>query len=131
MLINGVAQRIDYKLSGVSAEMLALAKEDAPSVKNARVNIGTIQFDDQWQPLGPPVWEAEFRADSLTIQSDPTDTGRARSITLSVGSDDTGRSRAPVAFWTDADQRRVSPTDAFFDHVAGINTGTTRRFAPQ
>jgi len=130
-LVNGVAQRIDFKLSGVSATAYALAKEDAPSVKGARVDIGIIQFDDDWQPLGPPVWEAEFRADSLILQSDPSDTGRTLSVTLSVGSDDTGRSRAPVSFWTAADQNRVSPTDAFFDHVAGINQGTTRRFAPK
>lgn len=128
-LINGIAERLEITVSGVSEETLRLALEDAPSVKGARVDFGTVRFDEQWQVL-TITWENRFRADTLTLGSQPGDEGRTRSITLSIGTDDTARSRAPAAFFTDADQRRRSPTDAMFDHVAGISAGTSRRFGP-
>jgi hypothetical protein len=64
------------------------------------------------------------------VGSQASGKGRTRTVSLSVGTDETGRSRAPIALFTDADQRRRSPTDAFFDHVAGITAGTSRRFGP-
>lgn len=130
-LINGIAERLEFEVSGVSAETIRLALEDAPSVKGARVHLGTVRFDDQWQQVGPVEWEAVFRADSLTVGSRGDGGERVRTISLSVGTDDTGRSFAPLAFFTDADQRRRSSTDAIFDHVAGISGGTSRRFGPR
>jgi hypothetical protein len=130
-LINGVAERIEFQVSGVTAEMLALAIEDAPSVKGATVNLGRVEFDDNWQQVGSVEWEAVFRADTLSVSSQESEEGRTRTITLSVGTDDTDRSHAPLAFFTDADQRKRSSTDAIFDHVAAINAGTSRRFGPK
>lgn len=129
-LINGVAERLEFTVSGVSADMLRLALEDAPSVENAKVHLGRVDFDDDWQIIGVE-WEAVFRADKLSVSSQPSQAGRERSITLSVGSADTDRSRSPQAFFTDADQRKRSPTDSFFSHVAGISGGTSRRFGPK
>jgi len=129
-LINGTADRLEFTLSGVTASTLALAVEESASVRGAPVDLGTQQFDDDWQPLGPVKWEARFRADTLTVGSQPGETGRNRTIALSVGTDDTGRSRAPISLFTDQDQRRRSPTDAFFNQVSGINAGTSRRFGP-
>jgi hypothetical protein len=129
-LINGTADRLEFTLSGVTSEIIALAIEEAESVKGATMHVGTVRFDDHWQQTGPITWEAEFRCDTLNVGSAPSDNGRTRTITLSVGSEETGRSRAPITLFTDADQRRVSPTDAFFDHVAGITAGTSRRFGP-
>jgi hypothetical protein len=128
-LINGTAQRLEITVSGVTAETIRLALEDAPSVKGADVYIGTVQFDDDWQQ-GAVTWEGGFRADTLTVNSQAADQGRTRSIALSIGTDDTGRSRAPLAFYTDADQKRRSPTDRFFERVASISAGTSRRFGP-
>lgn len=129
-LINGIAERIEFQLSGVSSRMLALALEDAPSVKGAAVHLGRADFDENWQLIGVE-WEAVFRADSLSVSSAADNEGRTRTITLSVGTEDTGRSRAPNAFFTDSDQRRRSADDAIFDHVGGINIGTSRRFGPK
>lgn len=129
-IINGTASRIQITVSGVGADTFRLAMEDAPSVKGARVDVGTVMFDDAWQ-IVEVEWVGRLRADSLTTDSQSTQGGRTRSITLSIATDDTDRSHAPVAFWTDADQRRRSPTDAFFDHIAGITQGTSRRFGPQ
>lgn len=129
-LINGVAERLEFTVSGVSTETLRLALEDAASTRGAAVHLGRIDFDENWQQLGPVEWEAVFRADSLTVDSQGSGNGRKRTITLSVGSGDTGRAYAPQAFNTDADQRRRSPTDAIFSHVARLTGGTSRRFGP-
>jgi hypothetical protein len=124
-VINGTASRIEITVSGVNAQTLALATEEAESVKGAACHIGIAYFDADWQ-LDDVEWIAVLRADFLTTARQ----GNTRSITISIGTDDTDRSRAPVAFWTDADQRRRSPTDRFFDHIAGISSGTSRRFGP-
>ncbi|WEK42990.1 MAG: hypothetical protein P0Y64_16855 [Candidatus Sphingomonas colombiensis] len=128
-LINGTAERLNITVSGVTAESQRLALEDAPTVKGARVHLVRFDFDDDWQLVGVE-YEAVFRADTITTSNDQSADGRTRTITLSIGTENTDRSRAPCAFWTDADQRRRSPTDRFFDHVAGITSGTSRRFGP-
>lgn len=130
-LMNGTAERLDFQLSGVSEETVRLALEDAPSVRGARVDIGRIDFGEDWQPLGPIEWEATFEARSLSVSRPvATDGSINRTISLSIAHGDTTRARAPLAFFTDADQRRRSPTDRTFDRVSGINGGTTRRFGP-
>ena len=128
-LINGAAERHEITVSGVSAETLRLATEDAETVKGAPVHVGAVKFDQHWQ-LSSFEWIGTLRADTLSVSSSPAENGRLRSITLSIGTDFTDRSRAPIAFFTDADQRRRSPTDAIFDHVAGISQGTSRKFGP-
>lgn len=129
-LIGGTAERLEFVVSGVSEETLRLALEDAPSVRGARVDVGTIQFNDAWQ-VASVEWEAVFEARSLSVsrpQSDSNSVSRSVSLTIVQGS--TTRSRAKLAFFTDADQRRRSPDDSVFSHVGGINAGTSRRFGP-
>lgn len=129
-LINGIAQRVDFVLSGVSQRTLAFALEEAPDVAGARVDIGRMDLDPDWQQIAPVEWEWTGEARSLSVGSQANDLGRQRSITLTVAAGDTTRSRAPLAFFTDADQRRRSPTDAILSHVAGIAGGTSRRWGP-
>lgn len=129
-LINGVAERLEFVVSGVDEETVRLALEDAPGVKNAGVYLGRVDFDSDWQLLGVE-WEATFRADCLTVESEGSSGRRQRTIKLSVGTDDTGRSYAPASYYTDADQRLRSATDKIFDHVARINRGTSRVFGPR
>lgn len=131
-LINGTAERLEFTLSGVSEETVRLALEDAASVRGARVDLGRIDFGADWQPLGPVEWEATFEARSLTVSRPrSTEEGVQRSISLTIVQGNTTRSRARTAYFTDADQRRRSPTDAIFSHVAGITAGTSRRFGPK
>jgi hypothetical protein len=125
-LINGTADRLDITVSGVTAETVKLALEEADDVQGADVDIGTIRFDPLWQ-TEVVAWEAKYRADKLSVARQ----ANGRTISLSMGSDDTGRSRAPNAYWTHADQLRRSPDDLFFDHVSGINAGTSRPFGPK
>lgn len=131
-LMDGRAERLDIVFSGVSEETMRLALEDAPSVRNARVDIGIITLDSDWQRSDVVRWEATFEARSLTVSRPQADGGSVtRSITLTIAHGDTTRSRAPVAYFTDADQRRKYPTDSVFSHVAGISAGTSRRFGPR
>ncbi len=129
-LINGTAERLDIQLSGVTDQTLALAIEESASVAGARVDVGRMDQDQYWQQAAPVEWEAAFEARSLSVGSQFS-AGRVRTISLTIVSGDTTRSRANNAFFTDADQRRRSPTDAIFSHVAGISAGTTRRFGPK
>lgn len=131
-LINGTAERLEFQLSGVNEETIRLALEDAPSVRGARVDLGRMDFGEDWQQVGSVVWEATFEARSLSVgRALATGTNTpTRTLTLTIAHGDTIRSRAPLAFFTDSDQRRRSPDDAVFSHVAGINSGTSRRFGP-
>jgi len=129
-LINGTAERLEVQVSGVTAEALDIALREGPSVRGAKVHFVRFDFDDNWQLIDVE-YEAVFRADKLTIESqDEEGGGRTRRLTLSIGTEDTNRSRAPLAYFTHQDQQRRSATDRIFDHVAGITTGTTRRFGP-
>lgn len=129
-LIGGTAERLEFVVSGVSEETLRLALDDAPSVRGARVDVGTIQFDDNWQ-VQSVEWEVVFEARSLSVSRPQSQGGSAtRSVTLAIVQGSTTRSRAKLAFFTDADQRRRSPDDSVFSHVGGINAGTSRRFGP-
>ncbi|MEH3121164.1 MAG: hypothetical protein PGN16_04155 [Sphingomonas phyllosphaerae] len=121
--INGTAGRTEISVSGVAAATQKLAIEEADDVKGASVDVGVIVFDDEWQ-VQSVTWAARYRADKLSVTRQDT----SRTITLSMGSDDTGRSSAPQAYWTHADQQRRSPGDMIFDHVSGINSGTSRPF---
>ena len=129
-LINGVAQRVDVTFSGVSSRAIAYAREESAQVPGAPVHIGRVEFDEDWQLVGPVTWEWEGTGQKMQVSSDTAETGRMRSIVFTCAAGDTTRSRAPYAFFTDADQRRDYPTDLFFSHVAGINSGTSRRWGP-
>lgn len=129
LLINGAASRIDVTVSGVSARTIALFQDEQRTLRGALAHVGLIWFDDDWQ-LDVVEWLTVLTVGSSSISSQPSQDGRTRSITISLGSDFTDRNHAGLSLWTDADQRRRSPDDAFFDHVAGITTGTSRQFAP-
>ena len=129
-LINGVAERVEFIVSGVSDETVRLALEEAPDVRNAQIHAGRVDFGEDWQIVGVE-WEAVWRADFLVVDSESAGGIRQRTIKLSAGTDDTGRSYAPASYFTDSDQRLRSETDAFCDHVAGITQGTARVFGPR
>jgi len=128
-LINGTADRVDFSVSGVDAGTLRLALDDRDTVDGAAVYILSQQLDEFNQLIGSPEYEWEGIADVVSVDSQSDESGnRTRTITLSVGAGDTGRSRSDLTFFTDADQRKRSLTDAFFSHIGGISAGTTRRF---
>jgi hypothetical protein len=130
-LMDGTAERLQFIVSGVNDETLRLAFDDAPSVRNALAWLGRITFDKDWQQTGPIEWEAMFQARELTISRTSDGNATSQAISLTVVGGDSARSRSINSYFTDADQRRRSPTDAIFSHVAGITAGTSRRWGPR
>lgn len=129
-LINGVAERVEFTVSGVSEETMRLALEDAPGVKNCGVFVGRVDFDSDWQIIAVE-WEATYRADVLSVESEAANGRRVRTIKLSVGSEDTGRSYAPASYFTPSDQHLRASDDDIFDHVPAMNRGISRIFGPR
>lgn len=128
-VINGSAERYDFALSGVPAETLRFLLEDKESVSGAFLDIGWAIHDSDWQ-ITDIEWRARFIADVPSVDSAATENGRERTIKLSVRQADTSRANPQLAYWTHAEQTRLHLGDLIFDHVAGINAGTTRTFGP-
>lgn len=131
VLINGRAERIELVLSGVAASTLRLGRADVASIRMAECRIGRVQFDRDWQIVGPVAYEWFGIADAVRVKSIEGGEARSRSITIMVGSSDTFRANPLYAHWTDAAQRALSPDDAFCDQVASIGNSITRRFGPR
>lgn len=125
-LVGGLAERVDFTLSGVNEETLRLADADASEVRNALVNVGILFFDQDWQPADDIAWLWDGTADSPSAERSATDEGDAvRAVTLSVGSAFVDRTRPMLGFYTDADQKRRSATDTFCSRVAGYGVDST------
>lgn len=116
-LIGGLAERIDFSLSGVDDLTLSLADEDASQVREAPVHVGIVFFDRDWQAVDPVSWIWEGTADSTSVSRQAGSGQIGQSIRLSVASAFTDRTRPELAFLTDADQRKRSPTDSFCSRV--------------
>lgn len=130
-LINAIASRNTYALSGVSAKTLAVFQEEMAQLEGARVDVGVAYQDAQLQ-ITSVEWAGQLFTGSPSIDDKPGQNGgRTRSISLSLGTDFTDRSTAKISFFTHSDQQRRSPGDMIFDHIAGINAGTSRSFGPK
>lgn len=123
-LINGVADRLTFHVSGISAETMNLAAAGS-NVKGASVAIGVALFGAQWQQLGPPKWLFRGRADYVSVQQvSGVGGGVTRVMELSVGSLFTGRRRKGLTFMTDSDQQARHPGDKFCERTALYSEAT-------
>jgi hypothetical protein len=114
-LLNGQADRVALNVSGVPAELAALAEADAPSVQGAAVNIGIVELDDEWAIEGGPFWFSDLTADKLTSAKAMDDAGNeSHRIAVSAGTANAARSRSDFVMWTDAQHRQRHAGDAFF-----------------
>lgn len=115
-LLNGAAERVDFIMSGVSGETLQLASVDTDSVIGKRIDLGFMLFGQNWQPLGPVHWHANYIGGPLSVRwqksDDPTQAA-VRTLSLSAGSTFTSRRRPSFAYWTDPDQQARVPGDEF------------------
>ncbi len=127
-LINGLAERIEFTLSGVRAETLALIGSEAESVRDAPAHVWMRPLGGDLQPLGPPIWVWEGKADVLRVKRSGQLAAATRSVTVSVGSIFTGRRRPGFRNFTGPDQRRRSADDAHCDRAGLYNAGTTRKW---
>lgn len=118
-LINGVADRVQFQVSGVSQETLRLASAEALDVQGAQVALGLGIFGASWQLLGSVKWIFRGRADVVTLNIDDSgEEGITRSVALSVGSLFTGRRRRGLSYLTDHDQQTRHSGDKFCERTA-------------
>lgn len=113
-LINGIAERVDFTLSGaaIDSTAVALADRDAATVRAAQVNMGLCLFGEDWQLLGLPLWLWQGEADTPRISRRSSPGGQvAREISISVGSIFTDRRRPALSYYTDVEQRHRSADD--------------------
>lgn len=126
-LINGVAERVNFTLSGVSARVMQLADSEAGEVQGAAVNLGLQVFGADWQPIGSVAWIGAYVADILVTAAQADDSGKiSRTASLSVASAFAGRRVAPINYYTDFDQKRISPTDRFCERVGLYSQGVQK-----
>lgn len=116
-LINGVAERVEFSVSGVSENVLRLASTEANDVKGAACALGVGVFDKNWQFLGSPKWLFNGTADYVSLSQQSGEGGAIRTISLSVGSLFTGRRRRGYSYLTDQDQQARRPGDRFCERT--------------
>lgn len=126
--LNGAATRVDFSISGVSGEVLAIASgSDAESIQGKRVSVGIGFFGTDWSALlGIVHWFAEYTADVLSVQqAETTDPEQSiiRKIVLSAGSRLTARRRPGLSWLTNADQQVRSAGDMFCNLVGKYGHG--------
>lgn len=130
-IINGISERLDVTISGVSDTALRLLDDERHTIPLSEARIGRVSFDEAWQVDGDIEWLWAGVADTISISSKQSGIGRLRTASFGFASGNTKRSNLQIAFYTDADQRKRSSDDAFFSHVGQINAGVTRKFGPR
>jgi hypothetical protein len=120
-MLNGAAQRVEFALSGVSGDVLAVASgNDAEIISGARTSVGIGFLGTDWQLLGAVHWFANYTADFLsTQQAETTDPEQPiiRKVVLSAGSLMTARRRPSLSYLTNQDQQARSTGDMFCNLV--------------
>lgn len=121
-LINGVAERVEFALSGVDAVIFAQFDAESEQLCEKEVRLGIVVLDADWQPVSDCFW-------LWTAVSDSTDcdwAGGQRVISLSAGSAMTGRARSALVFYSDAHQQRRSPGDRFCERTQRYRLGSVK-----
>lgn len=124
-LVGGVAERVEFSLNGADDLTFRLADDQVDEVRGAPVNVGILFFDEDWQAVGPMAWLWDGTADVPAVDRDGSGGQITRRVSLSVGSAFTDRTRPQLGFYTDKDQRRRSPNDAFCARVASYSVDST------
>src|ERR1043165_2547201 len=57
-LLNGLADRVTFEISGVSQDVLSMASQESAVVKGKSVVLGMAIFDASWQQLGDQIGRA-------------------------------------------------------------------------
>lgn len=126
-LTNGAAERIEFKLSGVSGRILEIASGgDAQQVKGKRAAYGFAIMGPDWSLLGPVHWCANYTADYLSISQELVEDPEnpiVRTITLSCGTLLTARRRPGLSYFSDQDQQTRFPGDKFCERTAVYANG--------
>ena len=104
-VINGAADRMDIKLSGVSADVANMASTQADLIKGKALSIGIGMFDPTWTMIGSPVWLKRLVCDYLTIEGDAD----RRTVGISARTLFTARRRPGLSFLRARKPFQISP----------------------
>ncbi|ADL00704.1 hypothetical protein [Brevundimonas subvibrioides] len=124
-LVGGLAERVQFTLNGADEQTLSLADGSAEEVRNAPVHVGIVFFGTDWQAVDPVAWLWNGTADVPAVDRQASEEQITRRVSLSVGSAFTDRTRPQLSYYTDADQRRRSPTDTFCTRVSRYTVEST------
>lgn len=114
-LINDTAERVEFQMSGLSADQAEIFNTAVPPVRGKRVHLGITVLNDYYQPISDiiPMWTGTasfFSERSPSVGSGETPTVM---MSLSVGSGPTTRSRPSASLWSHAHQQALFPGDDF------------------
>ena len=128
-LINGVAERIDFTMSGVDELTINLADAEASTVRRADTYIGMQLFDDEYQRVDGVYWLWNGKADTPKTSCEMGQDGiEIRTMALSVGSPFVIRRRPGLSYFNGIEQRAISATDAFCDRAVLYTQETAIRW---
>lgn len=120
LMLNGIASKVSFSLSGLDQSTVALMMDSAPEVLGALVTVGICPMDQYWQPVGNivPVWTgtAEYVSEEMPVELDSTKP-RIQNLTLVASTGDMSRAFPNLQTFTDQAQRVVSATDNFCSRV--------------
>lgn len=126
-LIGGAAERLDFALTVPTGEVFDLGDEDVAEVDRAPVAVGLIFFDADWGQ-SEVAWLWAGTADSPAVTRQASGLQVVRQVKISAASLFTDRTRAQLMTFTDADQKRRSPTDTFCARVGLYTQGSTAKW---
>ncbi len=125
-LINAKAERVEFRLSGVSQTAVSMATTEADDVKGIALNVGVGVFGADWQLVQEPTWVRRLIIDYLSTSTESTEAGQVRTVSVSARSAFTGRRRPTLSFYTDAEQRQRSADDRFCERASLYSSETIK-----
>ena len=126
-VINGVADRAEFRLSGIDPDTAAEIDIGALDVRGKAFHVGITTLDDNFQPMSQIIPLITGRASFVTETSPPVTGQQNRVVTLgiSVGFGVTTRTRQSQVLWSPPHHKAFYPTDLFCDGTARLERGAS------
>lgn len=129
LAMNGQAQGLTLQLSGVDPEVIQQYLLDRDAVIGAPAAFGWGVLDSRYRPVGGVRWPLQGQLFQPRVRRQREADGRwSRTISVTLVAGSYARRRGIKAYATAADQRRVHPTDGFFDLIGSLSRGATRKW---
>ena len=124
-VINGVADRADFQLSGIDPATAARVDLAAIDVRGKPFHVGITTLDDDHQPMSAIIPLITGRSSYVTEASPPVTGTDNPSVTwgLSVGFGVTTRDRQSQVLWSSVHHKAAHPGDLFCDGTARMERG--------
>lgn len=114
---NLESQAMNISLSPVSPEMLALALGEVDEYRGKPCSIYVAVLDDNFVPIGDPILRWYGYMDTMSINTETTDTGIQGSVSLKCETGMHGLSRLKTYRLNNAQQQSRVPGDKGFEYV--------------